>query len=200
MCWNASVSLNTFLLSAFAIGLAVLNKIIVPIKAFYYLLFVSMQLVEYFTWKHMNDQNRNQLLSKIGYVIILSLPIANILAFSLKKLSFVLPMLLFYIVFVLIVLFSYKTDYSMTRASNGHLAWNWLKFPQWVVMIYFLFWLSPYLFRQNWLLVAIHSSLFILVYYTYLQTDTWGSMWCWISNFFSLYLLVAVFKKDFCSS
>lgn len=199
MCWNASVSLNTFLLSLFAIGLAVLNKIIVPIKAFYYLLFVSMQLVEYFTWKYRKDRHMNRFLSQIGYAIILLLPVVGILAFSSKTTSFTLRMLLlFYLVFVFMTMFSYKTDYSMTRSSNGHLAWNWLKFPPWVVMIYFLFWLSPYLFQQNWLLVAIHSSLFILVYYTYLQTNTWGSMWCWISNFFSLYLLVAVFQKDLC--
>lgn len=196
MCWNASVSLNTFVLSVFAIMFATTNKVIVPVKAFYYLLFVSMQLVEYFTWKHMKDRNMNRILSQIGLVIIILLPLGGMLAFFKRTPTWLLGA---YLLFVLVMLSIHSINYSMTRASNGHLAWNWLRFPSWVVMVYFLFWLSPYLIQQNWTLVAIHSTLFLTVYYTYLKTDTWGSMWCWISNFFSLLLILKVFQKDLCS-
>lgn len=197
MCWNATVSLNTFILGVFAIAFALFNGVLSTVEALYYALFVSMQLVEYFAWNHLKDRRFNALLSRVGYAIILLLPLAGIVAFS--RDSNVLLLLVSYLLFALIVASSHKPNYSMSRAPNGHLAWHWLQFPTWVVMTYFIFWLSPYLLQGKWILVGLHTSVFLMVYASYLQTSTWGSMWCWVANLFSFFLIASVFQKELCS-
>ena len=75
MCWSAEVSLNTFLFSLFGISFAYYNGIINVFSFLYLLSFISMQLLEYFTWNHLNDIKINRLLSKIGlFLIFIQIP------------------------------------------------------------------------------------------------------------------------------
>ena len=56
MCWNETVSLNTFLFSFFAINFAYFNNVINGYEYLFYYSFISMQLLEYFAWKHLNNK------------------------------------------------------------------------------------------------------------------------------------------------
>ncbi len=67
MCWNATVSLNTFLFSFFAVNFAYFNNVINIYEYLFINSFISMQLIEYFTWKNLNNKNLNRLLSQLGF-------------------------------------------------------------------------------------------------------------------------------------
>lgn len=74
MCWNQEVSLNTFLFSAFGSLLAYFNGVIGLFHLLFFFSFISIQLVEYFTWKYLNNRKLNTILSKIALALILIQP------------------------------------------------------------------------------------------------------------------------------
>ena len=71
MCWNEEVSLNTFLYGTIsAIIVIFLNKI--PIRTILLVYTVSLiQLMEYFTWKNINNKEVIHYLSISGIFILL---------------------------------------------------------------------------------------------------------------------------------
>ena len=76
MCWNAEVSLNTFLFSLFGTLLAYFNNIIGGVEMLYYFSFISMHLLEYFTWKNLKDKKVTKVLSQIGlFLIYIQIPL-----------------------------------------------------------------------------------------------------------------------------
>ena len=60
MCWNAKVSLNTFLFSLFGTLFAYFYNVIGKFETLYYVSVISMQLIEYFTWKNLNNHKINK--------------------------------------------------------------------------------------------------------------------------------------------
>ena len=75
MCWNESVSLNTFIFGAFAVAFAFFNNVIPVGAALGVISFVSMQLIEYFTWRNLENKDINSLLSKFGLGLIVIQPV-----------------------------------------------------------------------------------------------------------------------------
>ena len=71
MCWNAEVSLNTFIFAIIGMIIVVgLNKI--SYTTILFALSISlMQLLEYYTWNNINDKDIIFKLSIIGFLIIL---------------------------------------------------------------------------------------------------------------------------------
>ena len=71
MCWNAEVSLNTFIYGTIAAIIVLsLNKI--PIRSILLVYTVSLiQLMEYFTWKNINNNELIHYLSITGAFILL---------------------------------------------------------------------------------------------------------------------------------
>ena len=80
MCWNETVSLNTFIFSLFGISFAYFNNVINSYLFVHLLSFNSMQLLEYFTWKHLNNKKINRLLSMLGLFLIFIQPILFIIS------------------------------------------------------------------------------------------------------------------------
>ena len=71
MCWNSEVSLNTFAFSTFVLGMIIYNNAYTQYKIpelnniwVYLLLFsvISMQLVEFFVWRNIDNKYYNHLL------------------------------------------------------------------------------------------------------------------------------------------
>ena len=81
---------------------------------------------------------------------------------------------------------SLEQRYRMTKGPNGHLVWHWLD-TSWSsvvsLVIYFAFLFGPLLWKQEWLLMAIAGTTLGLSLWSYSESNTWGSMWCWIVNF-----------------
>lgn len=201
MCWNERVSLNTFLFGAFAISLGLLNSVITPAYAIFYMSFISMQLIEYFLWKHLNHVKINEFWSKIGLALILVQPIAAILTIGVTN-PVAWIMVAVYIAFLGFIMTAVKPfntiDFSSERASNGHLRWNWLKFPLWAIIIWMGFLFFNNLYKKQWVFALINFALITAIYITYINSGTWGSLWCWIANIISVYVLWLVFAKDVC--
>jgi hypothetical protein len=197
MCWNRRVSLNTFLFSLFGVNFAYFNAIINPYSYLYFLSFISIQLVEYFAWGNLNNKKTIRTLSQIGLFLISIQPVLFIASINNVRTSIKLKVIAMYIVFLLVCLLSFSIDFSMEKASNGHLAWNWLSFPPYVVLLWVVFKFGLLLYANDYLNFVLMILLFLAIYYTYYKTNTWGSLWCWIANLFSATLILVTFYPKF---
>ena len=196
MCWNATVSLNTFLFSFFAVNFAYFNNIINIYECLFFYSFISMQLIEYFTWKDLNNKNLNRLLSQLGFFLIFLQPILSILIPNNVKFNVKATLITLYLAFFFLIFISIKNDFSMAKAPNGHLAWNWLKYPIYIVLLWITFLLVILLYAKKYILFAIYAIIFLAIYYTYYKTNTWGSLWCWIANGLAVVLIIRTFFKS----
>ena len=192
MCWNSKVSLNTFLFSLFGISFALFNNVIGVFGFLWYLSFISMQLLEYFAWENLNDKQMNKMLSQIGlFLIIIQIPLFIFMWNDIKhELKLILVGL--YSMFVFCI-FYFPIDFSMHKAPNGHLAWNWLNFPIIIYIIWLSFAFGLFLYQKKYVEFSIYLIIVLAVYYTYYKTHTWGSLWCWIANILALRLILQVF-------
>ncbi len=183
MCWNAQVSLQTFLIGVIGIIVGVQYGLSLPV-AFFCLSISLMQLIEYFVWSYYDNKSVNYYASVAASLLLWIQPIASITTLSSPHIRN--SMLLAYgALSVLGQLFERKTDYSMTRAPNGHLAWNWIQkdaltYASLVVYMIFLF--VPIFLNKNYGLLTLALGTLGISLYSYWKANTWGSMWCWIVN------------------
>ena len=196
MCWNETVSLNTFLFSLFGINFAYFNSVINGYEYLFYYSFISMQLLEYFTWKHLNNKKINRLLSQLGLFLIAMQPILVILIPDNLNTSIKVSLIAFYLLFCFSFWMFINVDFSMVKAPNGHLAWNWLNVAPLYIFIWLLFLMVVLLLIKKYILFTIHLIVYIAIYYTYYKTNTWGSLWCWIANILAVFLIVRTFFKS----
>jgi hypothetical protein len=200
MCWNQSVSLNTFIFGLFAVAFAFANNVITSLSAAGIMSFISMQLVEYFAWGNLKNKDIISFLSKIGLLLIFIQPI--IIHEEPLPTNLFYPFIGFYIAFLAIVFTIFhpiqNINFTMHKASNGHLAWDWLEVPHIVAFIWFGFLGFPLLYNQNYIPLLLLLITFIACYILYIKTSTWGSMWCWIANGLSVFLIARVFAKELC--
>jgi len=196
MCWSVAVSLHTFLFSLFGGSFAYFNGIIGLFSFLYFISFISIQLVEYFTWNNLNNKKANRLLSQIAlFLIIMQIPFY---IYSQKTFPYKSLLLGVYLLFITSTLYYFNIDFSMNKAANGHLAWNWLNFPQWILFIWVSFIFGLCFYEKRYLAFILYFIIIGGIYYTYHKSNTWGSIWCWISNLFALGLIGKVFLKDLC--
>jgi hypothetical protein len=198
MCWSASVSLNTYALGLFASSLSYFNGITDIGGFIFYQTIILVQLIEYFIW---SKTFSNRLLSQLLLIIILSQPIFNIIRIRTQP-QLIPYLLLAYIVFI-VVLFTVvvplnTVDFSSVPSKNGHLAWNWLNMNIYVIILWNFFLSLYWIIDGNYLLFAIVSAFLIASVILYKETNTWGSMWCWVCNVISFYIILRVFYRDFC--
>jgi hypothetical protein len=152
-----------------------------------------MQLLEYFAWKNLNDKQMNKFLSQIGlFLIFIQIPFFILYQ---PKVNNQLKILLIsiYIALWLLFLLNYPIDFSMNKAPNGHLAWNWLDTNIYIIIVWLSFILGLLFYQKEYLKFSLYFITIFAIYYTYYQSNTWGSLWCWISNVLALHLIIQVF-------
>lgn len=193
MCWNQKISLNTFLFSLFGISFAYFNNVIELYGFLYFLSFISMQLLEYFAWGNLNDKKMNNFLSKIGLFLIFIQPIFFTLSHYNIDNKIKIGIIVSYLMFSMFCIVYFPIDFSMNKASNGHLAWNWLNFPTIITVIWLSFIFGLYLYQKQYFKFSVYAIIVIAIYYTYYKTNTWGSLWCWIANLLAVKLILQVF-------
>jgi hypothetical protein len=138
MCWNASISLNTFVFGVFALLFSYFNDDIKILAAVFYFSIIIMQLIEYFVW---SKTFSNRLLSQIALIVIFFQPIFNIISIE-KKQKIISYLLVAYIIFMLIranITSFNSIDFSMVPAKNGHLSWKWVNTDLLVLIIWIFF-------------------------------------------------------------
>jgi hypothetical protein len=188
---NADISLQTFLFGIVGIIVGVQNGMSLPF-AFFCFTIALMQFIEYIVWTFYDNKTVNYASSIAASSLLWIQPIASIL--TLPNGVVRNGMLLVYgLLSVFGQFFQRKTDYSMTRAANGHLSWNWMdqSHPQYyfslIVYLFFLF--VPLWMNKLYDVVGLGAVTLAVSLYTYWQYNTWGSMWCWIVNAIVMYIL-----------
>lgn len=202
MCWNASVSINTFLLGLFAMALAVGNGVTQPRRCLFFLSFVSMQLVEAFLWRNLGRPAANRAGSVAGYALLILQPLASLASARMDARTLALSAGA-YVALVALALTAGRPwssiDFSARRAADGHLAWGWLdRLPVWILLPWLFFFVFRFAYEREWLSLALVVGSLALVYATHARSGTWGSLWCWLANAVSIFLIAKVFYKDLC--
>lgn len=191
MCWNAEISLNTFLFSAFVLIFILYNNANTKYKikslenkwfVFFVGLVISVQLLEHFIWKNMKNREYNIILSSILYFIVFLEPVATTMLISDET---VRNVLLFLYLMSGILYTSYmflEMGYPMTAVSSaGHLKWNYSSY--WPLQIAFLvLLLFPFVYERMWWQTVVGLVSFLFAFYNYVQDGTIATMWCWIIN------------------
>lgn len=193
MCWNAEVSLYTFIFGTISAIIAlILNKI--PLTTIMILYTVSLiQLIEYFAWRNINNRKIIYYLSVIGSFILLfqiSLLNYSYLKSTNEKIQIFIIILIFAIT-VLYYNFANK-KFKMEKGENGHLKWLWIDFPVPIIFIIIFLYLYPASkSKSKYTFIFLLITIIISLYYYY-KYKTWGSIWCYIANI--LWIIIIIYS------
>jgi hypothetical protein len=203
MCWNQYISLNTYIFGIFVLLLIAFNNKYSSYKLeefknpYTYLFLISiitMQLIEFFLWRNLNNEAINRLFSSLGALLLIAQPIASLS--MLKNINLRNKLMIIYsipsLIFIIYKLFT--DNFNTTISKSGHLKWNWSKTGRLISIlgyIYYLFFLYFSLFYNKYYAGIIFTlPLFFLTYYFYYKDGTSGSMWCWTSNIIMIFYLI----------
>jgi hypothetical protein len=196
MCWNESVSLNTFLFSSFALWLIIYNNSFTKYKIkelnnkwiyVFFASFILMQLAEFFIWRNINDKYYNNLFSIFAVSLLIVQPLASIMII---QTIFIRNILLF--IYLLLAIpfsiyqFSTQNIYT-TVTKKGHLDWVFFDNSPLILLIWFSFLFFSLIYEKIWSLIifAIITLIICFIKYKYKA----GSVWCWIINSLMIYYI-----------
>jgi hypothetical protein len=200
MCWNAEVSLNTFLFSGFVLLLIIYNNAYTQYKIkdlnskwtyVFFLSFILMQLIEFFIWRNVNNPYYNSIFTMLATILLFFQPIASTMILTNNKIrNSLLVLYLIIAVPFMIYRFLTKKIYSEVTPLN-HLHWNMVFYDNIHEHVSFFIWLFFFLFPlfyQGYFYGFLFGLLtFIIITYKYYKDKSVGSMWCWIVNTVMLY-------------
>ena len=159
MCWNQEVSLNTFLFSSFVLGLIIYNNAYTQYKIHelnniwvyvFFACYISMQLIEFFIWRNINNKYYNRLFSTIACCILLFQPIASLMLLSdIKIRNLLLGLYILLAGPYTIYNFSIKNIHSI-KSENGHLRWIFFQAQPIFWIIWIFFFLFSFLYNRAW--------------------------------------------------
>lgn len=189
MCWNAEVSLQSFLIGGLAIFVAYQNGLSFPVTLFC-LTIICMQLVEYVVWTYYDEPTVNFQASVVAAFLLWLQPIASILTLS----SPAVAVAVYSGLSLFLQWFDTKPlreTYKMFRGDNGHLVWNWLQPDLQTTLsltVYFFFLFFPLLLTKQYTLLTVALGTLGLSLTSFYKDNTWGSMWCWIVNYLVVFV------------
>lgn len=197
MCWNAKVSLNTFIFSTFGAFFALINHYDWKIVLFAYV-FSSMQFVEYMLWNNLDNLKVNEFWSKVGLAIIILEPY-----FAINIINESLLRNIFFGLYTLKVAIDIpdiinKTIFKTTIGENKHLAWNWMSSNLSFYIPWLFFFTLPFYISKNYVSFIFILVTFLITYYLYNKTKTLGTMWCWIANSAWIFIIADSFGIKKC--
>jgi hypothetical protein len=206
MCWNADISINTFVFACFALVFIFfvntftkykLTEFKNPLVYLFFLLVTSMQLIEFFLWKNLKNKSMNTLLSKIASFIVILQPLPLILMIPMLNIRYCV--LIIYSIFITGYLL-YKKLYSPIHfytyvEKNKHLSYGWANLKGYETIFMFiqpLFYVVSLLFINNFILSIFVILFLCLSMIFYFKNNTYGTMWCWMTNFILLYFILKI--------
>lgn len=209
MCWNENISLNTFVAGTAILLFIWYNNTYTQYKLsefkniwFYFLIFsfTSMQLVEFFLWKSIRTKNNamNRLFSIFAWILGRVIQPLFLILLIPKKYDILKKGVFLFYFSVLTIVSLYKNTYNPVSFKsnidkNGHLYWTWadlVHYEQTLFLLY-VFLLFVLIFTSPLYIYFIVCLLFLSASYLIYQ-NTFGSMWCWISNSFLLFFLIKI--------
>lgn len=206
MCWNAEVSLNTFVFSTFVLILVYYNneytKYKIPMFQYkwlyiFFMLAFSMQLVEYFLWKNINNKY-NSIITIYAFILLFCQPIASLML--LKTPSIRNTMLTIYLLigipYILYIILNKK--FRSTVSTKGNIQWN-LPIPTFLHVVWLFMLLFSFVYEKRWISLIFAVVTFAIFIYKELSSS--GSTWCWFINGLSIYFAVyLLFYLPFCEN
>jgi len=213
MCWNESVSINTFLFGVFVLILIYitnhyhsnpdykLKEFNNPYTYFFMMSFITMQLYEYLLWKYLNNRIINQIVSILGLLLLSIQPIASLT--MLNDITLRNKLITIYSIPACIyILYQLSINHVHTSISKlGHLKWNWTsntKLQTFIIYMFYLFFLYISLFINKYYSgIIISLPLFIIMYYFFYKDGSAGSLWCLSINTVMLYYFIRVILNYF---
>jgi hypothetical protein len=201
MCWNESVSMNTFIFGSFAVLFSYFNNILDIYQSLLLISIFAIQLVEFFIWRNINNKEKNKLYSDVAEKLLVIQPLLSILTITnnnFKIIGFIIYLI--YIGILEIKRFSNKLSIPnfSSIGKNKHLRWDWLTKNPYYIMIYLILLIGPILLWKDKFIAIISIITLIISLIFFAKDGTWGSIWCWSSNIIALYLVYKVFAKELC--
>lgn len=200
MCWNATVSLNTFVIGVAAIVLAYINN-----YKWYFLVFlmsfVIVQLLEFLLWTFLDNKRINTILTFLVVCVIVIQPVAAILLITEKSKDIRNKLMITYCILIglalLFILSMNKNIGSYMKtvvAQNGHLSWKFftIKYIILLEIVYAVFFFGALLLFGNHLIIAVALTTLLLSLYYMQGEKTYATMWCWTANIVSLYIIAKI--------
>jgi len=191
MCYNTTISLNTFIYAIIS-SIIVFSLNEIDNEIILITLSVSiMQLLEYFTWKYIDNKTYNYYLSIIGSLIIL-IQVILINYFNLyDKNERIIAFTIIFIGTIYIYYYVFTNNlFYMDVGKNGHLVWHYTDIPPLILLIIFILYSYPF-FRAKKFNEGIIVLIFLFIsLYFYYKYKTWGSMWCYLINIIWVVLII----------
>jgi hypothetical protein len=203
MCWNAHVSLNTFLFSSFVLVLIIYNNKYTKYKIqelnnhwtyIFMASFILMQVIEFFIWRNINNKFYNNIFSILGVLLILIQPVASIM--MLKNIQLRKLLVITYLSFVIpytIYKLSTKHIHSIV-SKRGHLNWQMFDINPFTFSIWLFFLLFVFFYEKLWIGIIFGLVSLVIVAINFSKDETTGSVWCWSINlimiYYAFYLLI----------
>ena len=203
MCWNEHVSLNTFLFSSFVLLLIFYNNTYTQYKIkdfnslgvyLFFISFISMQLIEFFIWRNINNAFYNHIFSTMAAMLIFIQPIITLMLLpDILLRNYLLVM--YSVVFIPYFTYKFITNNMRSQISDkGHLVWLFFDTNILLFLAWLFFFLFSFFYTRSVPTLIFGIVLFLISYYNYYKDKTIGSMWCWLVNsvmiFYAFYLLM----------
>lgn len=190
MCWNAEVSLNTFIFGTIlGIIALIINKF--PLSTLLLVYTISLiQLMEYFAWRNIHNKRRIFYISIFGTLILL-LQVILLSYIYLNEKERKYGYIAIFILASIAIFYNFVNNkFHMEKGENGHLKWLWADLPIPLLILGLILWIYPPIRKRNVIVsIAIIITLSISLY-NYYKYKTWGSMWCYIGNIFWIFVII----------
>ncbi len=200
MCWNETVSIQTFLFAIIVFFIGLFNSF--PIrKLIFMIIFSNIQLVEYFLWKNIHKPKLNSLISKIGFFNISVEPIGACLLINNPTIRFY-SIILYLILFSIYMFLNYKNiNFYTTINKKKFLSWESLhlntNLEKYYASIWFLFFFGGIILSKDPFIIFISFFTLIITLLNISKHYSLPSFWCSISNILWVYVLFYVIYKKF---
>jgi len=158
-----------------------------------------MQLIEFFIWRNINNKYYNTLFSFGVFILLCIQPFFSLMLIS--DINIRNLMVGIYLC-ISIPLFLYKVSntssiYTIVTPKH-HLLWNfadiksdYFKKIYWIFYLFFL--LFSFVYNQYIIGYVFMITILLIVFYNYIQDNSFGSLWCWAINinmFFYAFLIL----------
>ena len=205
MCWNADISLNTFIFGCLVLLFVYITNTYTQYKTasfenslmyLFYFCVLWIQLMEFFIWKNLKNKSRVQFYSKLIWVSLLLQPF--ILIFMLQGwvqyVLFFFYFLFYAFLYLLFPAFGKDSDFNTHVGKNGHLVWEFVDFKNqpYIYVVYSMLYIIPCLILKNFFLAIFLTLTTLLSLFFYFKDGLFPTMWCWTSNLLFLLLLIHI--------
>ena len=199
MCYNKDISLAVYLTTCMiSLILYLTGDKFDKHMALFSIVFIHIQLIEYFMWSDQKCGKMNHYATELGYYLLLLQPFL-LLCIGILFQTFTIPnnYVLICILITMIPFFEKLFKKSRKLCSKGklndHLSWD-IDLSISTQIIYNIFLFLPFLFLKNKIKgIAIFG--FILATFIISKFKTYGqdlsSFWCFISTLAPLFLLIS---------